>query len=169
MSDARRRMQMTGNLSFYTGRPMAERQGTKRNLYLENTANVRGRLRIVITGEPDPLAAALKHGDIFTILPAQSRRTAAIVEVVAECEYAARRVIADQTGKPHQCFRGVVRRHQHAAGGEARSLFQVQISDNEQPVFRPIQRAGGIANKFGAADRHRPANRRGAGASTPTN
>jgi hypothetical protein len=50
-------------------------------------------------------------------------------------------------GQPRQGRRGVVGRQQHAAGGEGRAFFQMQIGEDEQALFRPIERPGAIGDK----------------------
>ena len=76
----------------------------------------------------------------------------AIVKTVAERDHHARIMMRDHGGEPAKRRDGVVGRQQHAARGEARALFQMQIGDDEQPLLFPEQRAGEIGEQRDAGD-----------------
>ena len=60
----------------------------------------------------------------------------------------------DKTRKPRQRRGGVIRRQQHAARGKARAFLQMQVGDNEQTMFRPLQRACRIGKERSRTDRN---------------
>ena len=78
----------------------------------------------------------------------------AIVKTVAERDHHARIVPRDDGRKPAQRRHGIVRRQQHAARGEARTLFQMQVGDDEQALLFPEQRAGEIGEQRDVGDRN---------------
>ena len=77
----------------------------------------------------------------------QPRRTAAVVETVAERDQQPWRVPLDQARQPRQGRRSVVGRQQYTARGEGRALFQMQVGDDQQPLVGPIERARGVGDQ----------------------
>ena len=92
-------------------------------------ADAFGRIGIVVAGDPDPVAAALQASQRGAVGVGEPRRAAAVMEAVAERDHHARRIARDQRAEPRQRRRRVVGRQQHAARGEARAFFQMQIGD----------------------------------------
>jgi len=150
MCDARHRMQMAADFGRRAARQMAETQAADLQGFDESAADIAGRLRIVIAGEPDPVTAALQPPQIIAVLITETRRSAAVVKTVAERDHAVRRVMRDEAGKPRQRRRGVVRRQQLAARRVTRAFFQMEIRNGKEPLFGPIDRAGGIGEQRNA-------------------
>src|SRR5690242_11914886 len=75
------------------------------------------------------------------------------MEAVAQSDDATRRIMRDEARKPRQRRSGVIRRQQHAARGKARAFFQMQIGNDEQTQFRPIQHAFRIGEERSGIDR----------------
>ena len=69
------------------------------------------------------------------------------MKAVAQRDDKTRRIALDQARQPRQRRRRIVRRQQHAALGEGRAFFQMQIGDDEQSFVRPVQRAGRIGDE----------------------
>ena len=118
---------------------------------MERAANILGGFGIVVAGDPDPVAATLQGGQTCAIASLQPRRTAAVMETVAERDHRARRVMRDQTRQPRQRGGRVIRRQELAARGVARAFFQMQVGDNKHAVLGPIQRASGICDQRNAS------------------
>ena len=72
---------------------------------MERAADILGRLRIVIAGDPDPLAAALKRAKTLAVAIEQPRRAAAVMKTVAQRGDEARRILRDQARQPRQSRR----------------------------------------------------------------
>src|SRR6186713_1155962 len=79
---------------------------------------------------------------------------AAVVEIVAERNDHAWRVMRDQPREPRQCLCRVVGRQQSAAPREARAFFQMQVRDDEQAFLGPIERTGAVGRKRDAGYAH---------------
>ena len=107
----------------------------------------------MIAGDPDPFAAALQDAQGFAVGVGEPRRSAAVMEAVAQRDDAARRIMRDKTRKPRQRRGGVIGRQQHAARGKARAFFQMQVGDDEQALLRPVQRACRIGEERSGTDR----------------
>ena len=107
-----------------------------------------GRERgIVIAGNPDPVASHLQCRDRVAVGRGQPVVRVAVVKTVAERDHHARIVPRDHRGEAAERRRGVVGRQQHAARGEARAFFQMQVGDDEQALLFPEQRAGEIGEQ----------------------
>ena len=68
----------------------------------------------------------------------------AVVKAVAEADDDRRIVLGDHRSELRQCRRRIVGRDQHAAAGEGRTLFQMQVGDHQQPRRGEEQRAAAI-------------------------
>ena len=99
MRNTRDRMQMAADLADGAGRQMAKGQSIERQRFGECSTNARGWLGVMIAGDPDPVAPALKTEQVVTIVGGKPRRAAAIVEAVAERQHATRRVLRDQSAE----------------------------------------------------------------------
>ena len=113
----------------------------------EIAADAVGQVGIVIAGDPDPVAAALEQGERRTIAAAHARRSMTVMKAVAQRDDKTRHIALDQARQPRQRRRRIVRRQQHAALGEGRAFFQMQIGDDQQSFVRPVQRAGRIGDE----------------------
>ena len=133
-------------------RLMPKRQTAERQNIGEPAADIVAPVGIVIAGDPDPIAAVLQRFERDAAAIAHSRRAAAIVKAVAERNDTTRRVALDEPGEPRQGRRRVVRRQQHAARGEGRTFFQMQIGDANKFFVRPVQRAGRIGDERDAGE-----------------
>ena len=102
------------------------------------------RLRIVVAGDPEPVAAGHQRGEIDADGVGQARRAVAIVKAVAEADDDPRAVVIDHRLQPEQRRRGVVRRNEHAAPRQRRAFFEMQVGDAEQP-----ERRGNTARRGG--------------------
>ena len=76
----------------------------------------------------------------------------AVMKAVAERDHHARVVARNHAGEAPQGRRGVIGWQQHTAGGKARTFFQMQVGDDEQPLRFPKQRAGKIGHQRDAGD-----------------
>ena len=76
----------------------------------------------------------------------------AVMKTVAERDHHGRVVPRDHGGEAAERRHGIVRRQQHAAGGEAGAFFQMQVGDDQQALFFPEQRAGEIGDQRHAGD-----------------
>ena len=154
---ARQRMQMAGDLAVagIGRRLVAKHQRAERQNVGETAADAVGEIGIVIAGDPDPVAAALEQGERRTIAAAHARRSMIVMKAVAQRDDKTRRIALDQARQPRQRRRRIVRRQQHAALGEGRAFFQMQIGDDKQSFVRPVQRAGRIGDerRTGESDR----------------
>src|SRR6185437_1316655 len=96
MRNARDRMQMSGDLAVLPGRQMTEGERAERERDGETAADILRRFRIVIAGDPDPVAAALKRGKFRAVTVREPRRAAAVMEAIAKRNDATRRITRDQ-------------------------------------------------------------------------
>ena len=103
-------------------------------------------VRIVVAVDPDPLATARHGDDQAAEFLRQMRGADAVVKIVAKRDDEFRIVAGDDGGKNGQRRQGVVRRQQHAAPREGRTLFQMQIGDDENAGIRQIERAERITD-----------------------
>ena len=142
-------MQVTGDLALSVlDRLMAERQRTDLEHRKESSANAFGWIRIVIAGDPDPVTAALQPAQRGAVGVGEAGRTAAVVEAVAQGHNDSWRITRDQRGKPRQRRRGIIGGQQDAAGGEARSLLEMQVRHRKQTFLRPIDDACRVGGEF---------------------
>src|ERR1700674_4049430 len=109
-------------------------------------------VRVVVAGEPDPVAAALQCGKVRAVLLGETAGPLAVMEAVAERDQRLRGKARDHVGKAQERRRSVVGRQQLAARCKARALLEVQIGDDEDFLFRPVERAGGIGRETGAGE-----------------
>ena len=146
---------MAGDLAARTGRLVAERHGTERDRVCDLAADAAWR-RIMIAGDPDPVAADLQIGDAGPVVAGETLMCLAVMKAVAERDHSAGIVVRDHGGKPLQGRNRVERRQEGAARGEARPLFQMQVGDDEQALRVPHQRTGEIDPQRGPGDVHHP-------------
>jgi hypothetical protein len=71
----------------------------------------------------------------------------AVVKTVAERNHHARVVPRDHGGETAERRHRVIGWQQHAARGEAGTLFQMQVGDDEQALLLPEQRAGEVGDE----------------------
>jgi len=128
-ADARDRMQMAGDFAraFLRHRLVAKQQRTKRQRFGKNAANAIGRIRVVVAGDPDPVATALKLHKFGAIGGSEARRSALIVEIVSERDDDAHGVARQYSGKPLKGRCGVIGRQQNASRREGRSFLKMQV------------------------------------------
>ena len=69
------------------------------------------------------------------------------MEIVAERDHGARRVMRDQPREPRQRLGRVVGRQQLAAPREARPFFQMQIGDDQHAFVAPVERAEAVGRE----------------------
>ena len=100
-------------------RLVAERERAELERRKKPAADALGWVGIVVARDPDPVAAALQASQRGAVGVGQTRRTASVVEAVAQRHNHARRIARDQRREPCQRGRRVVGRQQHATGGEA--------------------------------------------------
>ena len=74
------------------------------------------------------------------ILPGYPLRSGAIVKGISQCDESFRAKLLHQDLKFLQCGRGVVGRQELTARGEAGTLLEVQIGDDQRGVGRPPKR-----------------------------
>ena len=136
-------MQVAGNLAVGLRRRLvAERQSPDAQGRGEGPADPVGRIGVVVAGDPQPVASALQRGERRAIRRRKPRRPLAVVETVAQRHDDARRMAGDQSREPRQRCGRVVGRQQHAARGEARAFFQVEVGDDQQAFLGPVERPG---------------------------
>jgi len=135
---------MPGNLAEASARFVAKLDRAKGKRLRECASNARRRIRIVIASNPDPFAPVLQLRQQIAIGRGHSGRAFAVVKTVAERNNDAGRVPGHQCVERLQCGAGVVRRQQHAAAREARSFFEMQVSDAEKATLGEISSALGI-------------------------
>ena len=123
-----------------------------RDLAGDHAAEIGRQRRIVIAGNPDPVAPHLECRDSIAIGRGQPLMGIAVVKTVAECNHHARVMPCDDGSEPAQRRHRVVGRQQHAAGGETGAFFQMQIRDDQQAFFFPEQRAGEIGDQGHTCD-----------------
>lgn len=140
--DARLRMQVAGDLALRAGRLVAEGDRADSDFVRDGAAEIARKDGIVIARNPDPVAACLKRGHGGAVLGRQALMRGAIVKAVAERDDDSRIMAGDDGSEPAQCGERVVGRQEHAAGGEARAFFQMQIGNDEQALLFPEQGAG---------------------------
>ena len=131
---------------------MAKRNRADADFAGDDAAEIGRQCRIVIAGDPDPVAARLQRRHGVAVRRGQPLMGGAIVKTVAERDHHAGIVARDHGRKTAQRRRGVVRRQQHAARGKARAFFQMQIGNDEQVLLFPEQGAGGIGKQRDAGD-----------------
>ena len=131
---------------------MAERHRADRDVAGDHAAEILRQRRIVIAGNPDPVAPRLQRAENLAVGRRQPLMRVAIVKTVAERDHGFRIEARDHRAEPAQRSDGVVRRQQHAAHREARAFFQMQIGDDEQPLVFPVQRAGEIGDERDAVE-----------------
>ena len=113
----------------------------------------RQRARVVVAGDPDPVAAGHQRGEPRGVGLGQRRAGRAVVEAVAEADDGGGRQLGDLAGQPVQGLGGLVGRQQRAAApGQPLGLAEVQVGDAEQPLGRPPERAGGAGGQDGAGE-----------------
>ena len=134
-------MQVTCDFSDLTCRLVAEHDPAQRHLGCDHAAEIGRQRRIVIAGNPDPVTRRLQSRQRIAIRRRQPLVRIAIVKAVAERDHDARIIMRDDSREPRKRRLGVIGRQQHAAGREARALFEMQVGDDEQTLLFPEQRA----------------------------
>src|SRR5581483_12100001 len=84
------------------GRLVTERQRPQPNLWRKTPADVPCWLRIVVAGDPDPVAAALQRLQQFAIGGGEPLRSAAVMEAVTKRHHDAGRVAGEENGESRQ-------------------------------------------------------------------
>ncbi len=129
-------------------RPEAQRR--------EVAAAERQRPRVVVAGDPDPVAAGHQRGEPGGVGGGERLAGGAVVEAVAEADDAGRGQGRDLGGEAVEGLGGLVGRQQRAAAaGEALGLAEVEVGDAEQPLGRPEERAGRAGGEAGAGEGER--------------
>ena len=94
------RMQMAGDLAMGAGRLVAERDGDDGDFIGNAAAEIRREVRIVVAGDPDPVAARLQRREHLAIGGRKATMRGAIVETVAKREDGSiRLLVAARIGK----------------------------------------------------------------------
>jgi hypothetical protein len=83
----------------------------------------------------------------------------AIMETVTERDHHARIVTRDHCAELRQRRRRIERRQQYTTPGEAGSLFQMQIGNDQQLLLFPEQRAGDVGGEGHSGNRRRSGTR----------
>ena len=86
-ADAGLGMQMAGDLAGRAGRLVAEGDRADRDLVGDAAAEIGRQRRIVIAGDPDPIAPRLQGDENVTIVLRQAIMRMPIMEAVAECDH----------------------------------------------------------------------------------
>ncbi len=146
-ADARHRMQVPGDLAGGAGRLMTECQGTNRQHCMEAATDAVGRFRVVIAGDPDPLAPSLERGQRGAVRRRDPPGSVSVVETVAERDHHARRIAGDESRDPRERPARIIWRQQDAARREARAFFQMQVGDREDTFLRPVERARAVGDE----------------------
>ena len=112
LRDTRDRMQVPGNFAIphLFGRLVAKGKRADRQRIGETAADILRQIRIVIAGDPNPIAAALQALELDAIEVAHAQRPVIVVEAVAQRNQHARRIVLDEPRQSSQGRRGVVRR-----------------------------------------------------------
>ena len=115
---------------------------------LDRVAGQAGRrLRIVVAGDPEPVAPRHHRRKIEPHPARQARCALAVMKTVAEADDNSRPVVVDHRLEPQQRRHRVVGRHQHAAPRQRRALFEMQVGDAEQAEVREKERAAAVAER----------------------
>src|SRR5690348_2448872 len=75
------------------------------------------------------------------------------MEVVAERNHGARRVMRDKPREPRQRLGRIVWRQQLTAAREARAFFEMEVGDDQQRLVAPAERAAAVCRERDAVDR----------------
>jgi uncharacterized protein (TIGR02186 family) len=150
----RHRVQMAGNLRHAVQRVrlVPERHRADRSVVLKDAADSGGRVRIMVAGDPDPLASALKRAQTASVIVAETGRAGSIVKAVAKTNHLFRLITCDDLAEPRERRTGVVRRQKLSGSRKARSLLQMQVSDAEEPCVRPVQCPRQVRAQCGAGN-----------------
>ena len=106
----------------------------------------RGR-RIVIAGDPQPVASGLHRAQRPHVVRQQAGGGGTVVETVAERHHTARVETLHHRGKPAQRGGRVVRRQEDAARGVGGAFLEVQVGHDQHVLVRPVKRAGRIGHE----------------------
>jgi hypothetical protein len=104
---------------------------------IENAAAHRpANLRVVVAGHPDPVATLLKQPQCRRVALANSRFGRYVVKAVSKRNHPARRVTGHCSGQRSEGGGRVIGRQEDPARGIGRTLFQMQIGDDQHPLAR---------------------------------
>jgi hypothetical protein len=143
---------LAGDLAARAGWLMTKHDSSDRGFRRDHAAETGRQFRIVIAGDPDPVAPRLQRAERLAISSGQPLMRAAIMKTVAERDHDPRIMPHDHGRQTSQRGGGIVGRQQDATGGEAGTLLQMQIRNHEQPLLFPEQRAGKIGGKRNSGD-----------------
>src|SRR5215475_1549596 len=107
MRNSCNRMKMTTDFTGFAARQVTERQRSDSQRISKAAPDTVCRLRIMIAGNPDPFTAALHDAQAFAIACTEPGWTATVVEAIAECHDAARRIVSNQMRQVSQSRRCV--------------------------------------------------------------
>ena len=74
------------------------------------------------------------------------------METVAERDDRFRIMAGDDSSEPTQRGQRIIGRQQHAARGEAGTLFEMEVGDNQQALLFSVQRAGEVGREGHISD-----------------
>ncbi len=98
----------------------------------------RHRPRIMVSGDPDPVAPSHQAAQEVEIRFGKRRYAGIIIETVAEAHNAIGLQRIDLVTEPGKCFRGFVWRQERAATSrDSLGFAQVQIRNTQQGMIRP--------------------------------
>src|SRR5262245_9900173 len=125
-------------------RGMAEDEASQRKLRGEPAAQLSGRRRIVIAGDPQPVAAGGKLAEALEICSSEPLIRRRVMEAVAEADRQLRLATLHQSRKTRKRRSRVIGRQQRAVTGEARAFLEVEIGDDDRAPGWPKKSAARI-------------------------
>src|SRR3954453_14015729 len=138
---ARHGMEVTGNLTLGAGWLVAKNQRADRERTAKAAADTVGRVGVVISGDPDPIAPTLQPRERRAIGGPDAGGALAVMKAVAERYHQTWSKACNYECYSRQGRCGIIRRQQHATHGKAGTFLQMQIGDDENTLLGPIQRA----------------------------
>src|SRR5258705_9036431 len=90
-SNAGKGMEVTGDLTLGAGRFVAENQCADRERAAKAAADAFGRIGVVISGDPDPIAPALQSRQRRPVGRRDASRTFTVMKAVSERDHGVRR------------------------------------------------------------------------------
>src|SRR5690606_8573656 len=139
-----------------------EEEGAEDELACDRpAAKPRRRRRVVISGDPEPVAPGDEGREAASLGGAQPRCGIAVMEAVTEADDAARTMPREHLFKAVERRRGVVGRQHRAVPRIARRLLEVEVGDDDGFSCRPDERAARVGEKRGRGELERGTRRAG--------
>ncbi len=149
------RMQMAGEFAGPFGEgtaDMPQADSAERKIIQKLTSYAVRSLAVVITRNPDPVASLLQGGEQCAFLRAEPFTGPRIVKGIAKGDHETWPVKPDQLRERREDLACIIGWKENTARGIGRTLFQMQIGDDQGTVLFQKQGSRRIGEKIPAGD-----------------